>query len=233
MRFTCALLLNLCCLAGFSQSRVAPEYKEVNGVLLDSISQQPISSAHIWTKHFNTTSNADGSFFLLVQTNDSIHTSHVSYNTLIIAAHSVNSKTPTRILMTQRVVVLKEVSVSRVMSEDDFRKKIAETKLIESEEEQNAKANLAALNYYIKSIPQMSMNANENYREYMKGPQGVTIFSSNGQKGLIKAIRDVIKTKAVPFKNFVRQKHHVINFNSIHLKDSSSRHQADSLKHDK
>lgn len=196
MRVTCALLLNLFCTLGFSQSRVMPEYTELNGMLLDSISQQPIPSAHIWTKHFKTTSNADGSFFLLVQPNDSIHISHISYNSLIISARSIKSSTPLQVLMTQRVVVLKEVSVSRVMSEDDFKKKIAETKLIESEEEQNAKANMAALNYYIKSIPQMSMNANDNYREYMKGPQGVTIFSSNGQRGLIKSNSrcDKIKT---------------------------------------
>lgn len=233
MRVTYALLLNLFCILGFSQSRVVTEYTELNGVLLDSVSQQPIPSAHIWTKHFKTSSNANGSFFLLIQPEDSIHISHVSYNSKIVALQTLRNSALVKILMTQRIIVLDAVDIHRVVSEDDFKKKIIETPITKSEEEQNAEANMAALNYYIRSIPQVGMNANENYREYMKGPQGVTIFSSNGQRGLIKAIRDVIKSKPVPYKSFAKQKPHVINFNSISRKDSlhkQDQQKTDSLK---
>jgi hypothetical protein len=134
--------------------------------------------------------------------------------------------------MKQKVVVLEEVSVVR-MSEDDFKEKVINTKPEESEQEQNAKANIAAINHYVKSMPQMKMSASDNYTEYMKGPQGVSIFSSNGQKGLIKAIKDIVKTKPVEHKSFTKQNSHNINFNSISLKDSlnqPNKQRADSLK---
>ncbi len=219
MRFTYSLLFCLCYLAAFSQDQTIG-YTEVKGVLIDSLTSLPITSVHIRTNHFKTVSNPDGSFSILVLPGDSVHFSHVSYHDIIIPFHQLIHHTPMRVAMMQKVTLLDAVSVY-TLSEASFKEKILETTVVESQEEQNAKTNMAVLNYYMKSLPPLEMTGSENYREYMKGPQGVTIFSSSGQKGLIKAIRDVIKAKPIPYKAFPARSATVLNFNLNILRDSS------------
>ena len=201
MRLTCCLFLCVLQHAVFSQDRSSPDYTEVKGVLIDSLTSQPIPSVHIWTRHFKTASHPDGSFSILTLTNDSIHFSHIGYYTIVFPLHLLKQSSPLRIAMTQKAIQLNSVEVYR-LSEESFKKTVLETAPVASPEEENANTNIAILKYYIKSLPQLPMNANENYREQIKGPQGVTIFSSGGQKGLIKAIRDVIKMKPTPYKSF-------------------------------
>lgn len=201
-----SILLCLCfSYPAFSQIGIHADYIEVKGILTDTLTTQPIASAHIWTRHFNSVSNADGSFSILALPNDSIHFSHVNYHLLVVSVRSLKNSRLCSIMMKQKVTLLNSVDVFNILSEESFKRKILTTTKVETTEEQNAKENIAALNYYIRSLPQLPMNANDNYRDFIKGPQGVTIFSSSGQKGLIKAIRDVAKSKPVPYKNFLNR----------------------------
>ena len=217
MRFTCSLLFCLCYVIGYSQNQKTG-YSEIKGMLVDSLTALPISSAHIRTSSFKTVSNADGSFSIFVLLNDSVHFSHVGYHDLVISSDQLSHPTPITVAMIQKVTLLGTVNVY-ALTEAKFRKEVLETTPVESQEEQNAKTNMAVLNYYIKSLPQLKMTEAENYREYMKGPQGVTIISSNGQ-GLIKAVRDVIKFRPVPYKAFPRRGETVPNFKLNILYDS-------------
>ena len=217
MRLTSFLLLCVSHYAVLSQGRSSPAYVEVKGVLVDSLTSNPIPSVHVWTRHFKTSSHPDGSFSMLTLPNDSIHFSHISYHTVIVPVYSLKPNTPLRIVMTEKVTPLNLIEVYG-LSEERFKKQVLETPPVLSREEENAKTNMAALNYYMNSLPQLKMNGYENYLEQIKGPQGVTIFSSGGQKGLIKAIKNIIKTKPIPYKSFTNRS--TLKLKTIILTDS-------------
>jgi hypothetical protein len=169
---------------------------------VDSATRQPIPQVNIWTKYSHTISDADGNFSLIVYKGDTVHFTHISYYDFKIKLdHDIHSFDI--ISLYQKIRLLDEVKVHSYISESAFKKKIMETIPVLSREEEIAKTNSKIMTYLARYAPAAPMNANENYIEYMKGPQGVVIFSNNPSKGLIKAIKNVFHHKPT-FEKFYR-----------------------------
>ncbi len=77
-----------------------------------------------------------------------------------------------------------------------------ETTPVLSREEEIAQVNSKIISYLARYTPTYPMNANDNYIDYMKGPQPVVIFSSKPSKGLIRAIKNVVSPDLPTYKGF-------------------------------
>src|SRR5260221_2695476 len=111
MRFISGLLMCLCYHAVLSQDQLSPDYTEIKGVLIDSLTSRPIPSAYIWSNHFKTVSNPDGSFSIFVFPTDSVHFWHVSYQDMVVQFHPLKHAALITIAMIEKVTPLEAVTV--------------------------------------------------------------------------------------------------------------------------
>jgi len=178
------------------------ETNTLRGTVIDSATNLPIPQVNIWTNHSNTISDAEGNFSLFVPQGDTVHFSHVSYHGLIMKHDSNIPATLITIALTQKIRLLSEVQVYSYLSETDFRQKIIQTTPVLTREEEIVQINSKIINYMYRYAPTFPMNANDNYIEYMKGPQPVVIFSSKPSKGLVRAIKNVLTPSQPSYKKF-------------------------------
>jgi len=94
--------------------------------------------------------------------------------------------------MTPKINLLDEVVIS-TMTESEFKQKILETTPQLTLEEEAALENIRIINQRAKFASPLPMGSYEAYRDFLKGPQGIVIFSSNGSKGLVKAIKNIVR----------------------------------------
>jgi hypothetical protein len=174
----------------------------LSGTIIDSATALPIPQVNIWASNSSTVSDADGNFSLEVLRGDSIHFSHISYEDLTIKKHISVGQSQVAIKMRERIRLLREVNVYWFLSENMFRQKIMETTLVPSREEEIAMINSKIISYLARYAPVCSMNAYDNHIDYMRGPQPVVIFSSKPTKGLIRAIKNVIRPNLPSYKKF-------------------------------
>ena len=179
------------------------QYEKLEGTVIDSVSAQPVPQVNAWTNHSYTTSDADGNFSLLVLAGDTIHFSHLSYHDFKVRHYNKTDQSKIRIILRQKIRLLDEVKIYSYLSESAFRQKIMETTPVLSREEEIAQINSKIITYLARYLPAYPMSAHDNYIDYMKGPQGVVIFSSKPNKGLIRAIRNVINPNLLSYKRFL------------------------------
>jgi hypothetical protein len=185
------------------QSLSQIQNEKFQGTVIDSATAQPIPQVNLWTNHSSTISNADGNFSLVVLDGDTIHFSHVSYHELAIKYDSKLPQPSLIISLHQKIRLLDEVKIYFYLSESEFRQKIMETTPVLTREEEIAQINSKIITYLARYAPAYPMNAHDNYIDYMKGPQGVVILSSKPSKGLIRAIKNVIKPNLPSYKRFL------------------------------
>ncbi len=198
LKFSCLL---------YSLSSFLPVQSQniVHGTIIDSISSIPISNVYVQTRHSATVSDADGNFSLVVSPGDTLHFSHISYYD---SAISVNYKThdskikTLKIFLRQKIRLLNEVKIYSYLSEWAFKQKIIETIPQPSREEEIAAINSKIISYLARYAPTSPMDANDNFVDYMKGPQGVVIFSSDPSKGLIRALKNIFNPTTPSYKKF-------------------------------
>jgi hypothetical protein len=197
VKFFC-LLFSLASFSVWSQNLV-------QGTVMDSISSTPISNVYVRTRHSATVSDADGNFSLVVSPGDSLHFTHISYYDSAIAmdykTHDPKIKM-LRIFLRQKIRLLNEVKIYSYLSERVFKQKIIETIPQLSREEEIAAINSRIISYLARHAPTSPMDAHDNFVDYMKGPQGVVIFSSNPSKGLIRAFKNIINPATSSYKKF-------------------------------
>ena len=107
----------------------------------------------------------------------------------------------------QKIILLKEVKIYSYLSERMFKQMIIEKPPVLSQEEEIALINSRILSYVARYAPPAPMDAFDNYIDYMKGPQGVVILSSNPSKGLIRALKNVITPATSSYKKFFGANH--------------------------
>src|SRR6267154_2231949 len=186
----------LCLLFALIASPPVRSQHQVQGTVIDSLSSVPVPDVYIRTRHSATISDADGNFSLVVSPGDTVYFSHTSYCALAIVVDNKTRDHKLKIVLRQKVRLLNEVKVYSYLSEWAFKQKIIETTPQISREEALAAINSKIISYLARFAPAAPMNANDNYIDYMKGPQGVVIFSSNPSKGLIRALKNVINPPA-------------------------------------
>lgn len=141
------------------------------------------------------------------------------------------------VAMAPKVRTLDPVTVNSTLTESEFKEKVLNTTPVLTKEEELARENAQIMRRIALYAPQQSMNANDNYLDYMKGPQGVVLFSNKPGKGLISAVKNIVKPKKLVYKrpnsNTAPLPLNEIKFNVI--KDSKSMEANsgyDSLKQD-
>jgi len=205
LRLQPLLLFLVVSFQALSQAQIANNrYTRFSGRVIDSATSQSIPQAYIWTHHYSTMSNDDGSFSLRVKPTDTIHVSHVSYHDLTIIYDTLLGNLKVQIPLKQKIRMLEEVRIYSYLSESAFKRKIMETTRVLSLEEEIAMTNSKIISYLAKYAPAYPMNDYDNYTDYMKGPQGVVIFSNQPNKGLIRAIKSVIKPNIPSYQRFLR-----------------------------
>jgi len=85
--------------------------------------------------------------------------------------------------------VLPELIIREYLPEEELKNEIINHNVTISIEETNAINNVASstILYLQGYVPEM--NSLDNFKNYIKEPQGVTLFSSDPSKGLIKTIK--------------------------------------------
>jgi len=200
------LCWQFCFIIGFAlpiQVLCQNQYEKLEGTVMDSTTFQPIPQVNVWTRHSSTISDADGNFSLLVAQNDTLHFSHISYHDLVMKYGIKNPTSRIRIILRQRIRLLDEVKIYSFLSENAFKQKIMETNPVLSREEEIAQINSKIITCLARYAPTYPMDAHDNYIDYMKGPQGVVIFSSKASKGLIRAIKNVMSPNQPAYKRFL------------------------------
>jgi hypothetical protein len=171
--------------------------KIVHGVIIDGATFRGIANAYISTPSLGVISDAEGNFSIALSFGDSLHFSHVSYLPYHTIFNATLSHNKFVIVLSPKITFLKEVIVTP-LTEADFQNKVLETTPQLSMEEEIAKENVQILNRAAKFAMPLQMDSYQSYQDYIKGPQGVVLFSSNGSKGLVKAIKNVIRS--TPYK---------------------------------
>lgn len=173
--------------------------KVVNGIIVDGTTSQSVPNAYISTSRFGAVSDNNGNFSIALSYGDSLHFSHVSY----LASQAIFNKELDHdkwvIVLRPKITFLKEITVTGLPTETEFRNQVLETTPEQSVEEEIAQDNVRILGQAAKFAMPLPMDSYESYRDYIKGPQGVVIFSSNGSKGLVRAIKNVIRSSRYKF----------------------------------
>ena len=110
------------------------------------------------------------------------------------------------IVLSPKITILKEIIVTSLPTETEFRNSVLETVPQLSMEEEIAQENISILNQATKVAMPLPMDSYQSYRDYIKGPQGVVIFSSNRSKGLVRALKNIVHSKPYKFPSFLNAK---------------------------
>jgi hypothetical protein len=192
----------ICLLLLLSSSVPVRSQALLQGTVIDSASSLPIPEVNVWTTYTNTISDADGNFSLVVSPGDSLHFSHISYHDGVLPVDNKHHDTQIKVFLRQKIRLLREVKIYSYLSESAFKQKIMETTPVLSREEEIALINSSIISYLARNAPASPMDAYDNYVDYMKGPQGVVIFSSNPSKGLIRAFKNIINLTTSSYRKF-------------------------------
>lgn len=157
------------------------------GQVFNLQTREPIPFAHIVSAKLGTTTNLDGKFRIPAHAGDTLLITHVNYEPLrvMITSDSMN------IYLRPGDVLLDEIIIGLLPSEDQFKKRLLESRVAPTKEEAAATQtmHLAKILFLSGYTPEMS--SYDNYKEYSRDPQGVSIFSSDPSKGLIKSIQNI------------------------------------------
>ncbi|WP_421877592.1 carboxypeptidase-like regulatory domain-containing protein [Marinoscillum sp.] len=162
--------------------------KTVIGQLLDATTHEPIPFAHVYTKQRGTITTMEGRFKMLLGSYDTLITTHVNYYTTKITSSEVQNDTLI-VYLTPATHYLNEVQIGSIPSEERFKEELIKNNVQPTQEEQTTIRNTKLSTVMYLSGYVTTMNSTDNYYQFIQGPQGVSILSSNPSKGLIKSLR--------------------------------------------
>jgi hypothetical protein len=183
-------------IAGSSYGQQALQNQVIlRGKVLDKATREPLHFASIIENENNgTASQEDGAFALRMGLSSVVTVTFVGYKPAKIRLPSgfAGIEYTTEVLLEKDVILLQGVSV-RKLTEGEFKEQFMELK-VETEDEKNARSNIAKIRAQgiLGVIPQM--DGFDNYRNFVNGPQGVTLFSfglggASKSKGLAPALK--------------------------------------------
>lgn len=112
---------------------------------------------------------------------------------------------------------MQELIIRDYLPEEQLKQEMLEYEVEYTLEEVNAINNVQQSTILYKKGYVPEMNSLDNFKYYMKEPQGVTLFSSNPSKGLIKSLKRLSQQKKNYYPHSLRlNKTDTANFKSLH-----------------
>ena len=164
----------------------------ISGVIWDAETFQPIPYANVYTGKLSAFSNISGEYTILIYPGDSLKVSHVGYEGQKILVSSSNQFH--FFWLKPYINELNEVIILPLPTEGEMKQFMLDAKPVSSPEvyiSQDGRSNLQNIRtMYLKGY-RPAMNSLDNYLNYMKGPQGVSIFSTSPSRGISGVIRNI------------------------------------------
>lgn len=158
------------------------------GQVIDAATGEPIPFVHIVGSNVQAISDYDGFFSLVIEEGDSLVFSHVNFEPYRMYISQL-SKSTIAIRLKRKETLMQEIIIRDYLPEAELKQKMIEHEVIYTIEEINAVNNVAYSTILYKKGYIPEMNSLDNFKNYMKEPQGVTLFSTNPSKGIIKTIQ--------------------------------------------
>ena len=159
----------------------------ITGKILDQASLQPIPATHIYSGNKGTYADFDGSFSLQLDKSDTIVISHVAYYNQYIVLDTLSSAALS-IYLQREVQLLDHFTLNQFPDLQIFKQQILNTK-VKDEKLENALRNIDLIRLQFLAGYGPDMTSLDNFKHYLKGPEGVKLLSSNPNKGLTSILR--------------------------------------------
>lgn len=166
------------------------------GQILDKENQSPISFVHIVGAERATISDAEGRFSIQIQVGDTIQFSHINYERYAVVIW-VASERPVKVYLSRKENLMPEIVIHDYMPLEEFKKELTRREVKKSVEEVNASYNAEFSTLLFKYGYTPEMNSLDNFKDYVKEPQGATLFSSNPSRGLLRSLRQLRDQRTV------------------------------------
>nr|WKN34716.1 carboxypeptidase-like regulatory domain-containing protein [Tunicatimonas sp. TK19036] len=168
--------------------------KNIVGIVKDGQTLQPVPYAHAFSSSLGTYTNERGIFSLPADTADMLHISHINYQFHRVPVRDIQHDT-LFVFLRPRDKVLDEILVRGLPTEEKFKQQILNTQIEPTAEEVHAKNNIGQTKKLFLSGYVPTMGSEDNYRNYTRGPQGVSFFSTGPSKGLFKAFGNISRSR--------------------------------------
>ena len=184
-------LMVMLALSGF-EVMAQSEKGILSGKILDYKNQEPIPFVHVKGSISQTITNSNGHFSIQMLKGDTLTFSHLNYQRYNI---QINSLPDYDILihLDPKENIMDEVIINEYLPEEELKQEMIDHEVNYSTEEINAVQNVSQSTMLYKMGYVPHMNSLDNFKDYIKGPQGVTLFSSDPSKGLIKSLKNINK----------------------------------------
>lgn len=187
--------LKLLLVAAMICSWVMAQQSEIfYGQVVDSSSQEPIPFVHVIGSGVQTISDSQGFFSIRIAKGDTLTFSHINFEPYRMCITETTSQIIT-IRLKRKENLMQEIIVRDYSPEEELKQEMINHVVIYSMEEINAINNVEFSTILYKNGYVPEMNSLDNFKNYMKEPQGVTLFSSDPSKGLIKSIKRLSQQK--------------------------------------
>ena len=181
-------------ISGYSQNNpISNESLVLTGIIWDAETFQPVPYANVYTSRQGTFTNLKGEYRIKIQKDDTLNVSHISYQ----AQKSVFSGNVENqfFWLKPLTTTLSEVVVSPLPSEQDMKSIILQTQTEEPQILMRGRRNLKTIqNMYLGGY-KPEMNSADNYLNYLRGPQDVSLFSTSPTRGIGSVIRNLRKNR--------------------------------------
>ncbi|WP_422360970.1 carboxypeptidase-like regulatory domain-containing protein [Reichenbachiella sp.] len=188
----------------------------LSGQVKDKESGDPVSFSHIVGNKRQIITNANGEFSIQVDIGDTLTFSHVNFERYSIFIAD-NPENDIIIFLSKKERLMQEIIIHDYLPEDEFKQEVVEHEVKYTEAEVNAMQNVefSTLLYKKGYVPEM--NSLDNFKNYMKEPQGVSLFSSDPSKGLIKSIQRLSTQNKTHYPNTLNlNKTDTVKFKSLY-----------------
>ena len=167
----------------------------LRGRVVDKATGEPLYFASIIrNQNSGTTTDATGSFSLQIDRPDILAITYIGYKstTFRLPPDFAGGEYQAEIPLEKDVIRLGTVNV-RPLTEQGFKEEFMQLQ-VETEEEKNARDNILLIREQgiLGVIPRM--DGFDNYRNFVNGPQGVSIFSTGPTKGLLRGLKKAVKS---------------------------------------
>ena len=172
----------------------------LEGWILDKEELTPVHFAHIVKseKAIEATS-LHAKFSLMVSPHDTLVISHIGYKKhVFVVPEATQLRLDTTIFMTKDTTFLQEVKIHGLPTEKEFKRQMMATDGL-TKELIYAQNNISQSQQWYKYGVVPKMDALDNYRTFMKGPQSVVFFATNSSMGLGTALKKAFTSQNITF----------------------------------
>lgn len=172
----------------------------LEGRIVDKEDLTPLHFAHI-LKHKKTIelTPLHAKFSLMVNPHDTLVISHIGYKKhVFVVPEDAQVRLDTTIFMTRDTTILQEVKIYGFPTERAFKRQIIATDAL-TKELRNAQNNVYQSQQLYKYGVVPEMDALDNYKAFVDGPQPVVFFSTNSSIGLGTALKKAFTSQYISF----------------------------------